>query len=213
MGWAHQTYWEFLTAHYLVTRNLPIKTVVSLITHPEATRKIVPQLQEVAGWLASMMPEYFRAFVDIAPEVLLTSDAASADPGMRRALTQNLLAAADRGDFFDNDWGVSWHFRKLGYQATAQDLSPFITDERKGIVPRRIAIDIAEVVRCTDVIEELLGVALASSENLEIRRQAAFAVSDRRRRNQGEAEATFAGIARSRPRRRTEGFGVTGALA
>ena len=51
MGWAHQTYAEFLAARYLLQRKMTVAQVMSLIVHPaDAERKLVPQLHETAAW-------------------------------------------------------------------------------------------------------------------------------------------------------------------
>jgi predicted NACHT family NTPase len=58
IGWAHQTYAEFLAARFLVEHGLPPNRIMTLIVHPDG--KIVPQLRETAAWLANMKPEVFR---------------------------------------------------------------------------------------------------------------------------------------------------------
>jgi hypothetical protein len=55
LGWAHQSYAEFLAARYL-HQNLAISQIKNLIFHPH-DGKIKPELIEVAAWLASMSDE------------------------------------------------------------------------------------------------------------------------------------------------------------
>jgi predicted NACHT family NTPase len=90
MGWAHQTYAEFLAARYLVQRGMTLSQMMSLITHhPDG--KLVPQLYETAAWLACMVPDVFQEIMEIDPEVLLRSDVATADTKDRAALVKSLL--------------------------------------------------------------------------------------------------------------------------
>ncbi|MBN3892063.1 MAG: hypothetical protein HWQ43_23860 [Nostoc sp. JL31] len=65
MGWAHQTYAEFLAAWYLVQHETPLNQVMKLIVSPEdPERKLIPQLHETAAWLASMR-------TDVLQEIML----------------------------------------------------------------------------------------------------------------------------------------------
>jgi hypothetical protein len=50
LGWAHQTYAEFLAARYIIQYELPLPQVLSLIRHPVG--KVVPQLHELSAWIA-----------------------------------------------------------------------------------------------------------------------------------------------------------------
>ncbi len=96
MGFAHQTYAEFLAAWYLVQREIPLVQVMSLIVSPEdPERKLVPQLHEIAAWLAGMMPDVFRQILKADPDVLLRSDVATADVEDTKALVENLLKLYD----------------------------------------------------------------------------------------------------------------------
>jgi predicted NACHT family NTPase len=52
MGWAHQTYAEFLAAKFLADHDVPLNQRLALIS--DADMKIVPQLHETAAWLAGM---------------------------------------------------------------------------------------------------------------------------------------------------------------
>ena len=55
MGWAHQTYAEFLAAWYLFHHEVPMTKINTLIlSSQEPDRKLIPQLHETAAWLASM---------------------------------------------------------------------------------------------------------------------------------------------------------------
>jgi predicted NACHT family NTPase len=87
LGWAHQTYAEFLAARYLVQRDVHVDKMMSLIVHADDEQgRLVPQLHETAAWLASMSPEVFRSITNTDPEVLLRSDVASTDLKDKTAL-------------------------------------------------------------------------------------------------------------------------------
>lgn len=61
LGWAHQTYAEFLAALYLQQRKMALNQIMSLIIHSSDTEhKIVPQLNQTTSWLASLSPDVFK---------------------------------------------------------------------------------------------------------------------------------------------------------
>jgi len=80
MGWAHQTYAEFLSAWYLTQHEIPLTQIKELIFSSEdPDPKLIPQLHETAAWLAS-----------IRKDVLLRSDV-STDANVRSSIVDNLL--------------------------------------------------------------------------------------------------------------------------
>jgi predicted NACHT family NTPase len=96
LGWAHQTYAEFLAAHYLAQHQMTLTQMMNLIVHPgDPEKKLIPQLHETAAWLARMMPEVFRKIMESDPEVLLRSDVATAEEADRAALVHALLEKCD----------------------------------------------------------------------------------------------------------------------
>src|SRR6266850_3425106 len=111
MGWAHQSYAEFLAAHYLVQHCMPLAQMVSLFVHPaDPERKLVPQIHETAAWLAGMVPAVFREIMRTDPDVLLRSNVATTDVRDRAALVENLLRLYDEERLLDHDWSVRQHY-------------------------------------------------------------------------------------------------------
>ncbi len=177
LGFAHHTYAEFLAAHYVTTRGLSGEQILSLITHPgDPTGKIVPQLHGVAAWLATMQPAVFDSIVASDPQVLLRSDIPTTQPQDRARLVGELLRLFDEGKLADSDMDLRENYRQLTHPDLAAQLEPYLRDQNKGVVVRRVAIDIAEA--CTlEVLGDLLAdLALDSSEQVHVRTQAAYAV-------------------------------------
>lgn len=140
MGWAHQTYAEFLAAWYLQQRNLSISQILSLILHPDGM--VVPQLQETIAWLASIIPEVFQEIIRTDPDVLLQSDLATIDQAVKESLVDSLLKLHDQGK-------LAYQYRFRGYERLkhpelSKQLQLYISDSTKSIYSRYIAIDIAE---------------------------------------------------------------------
>jgi hypothetical protein len=174
IGWGHQTYAEFLAAWYLKNHDVVISQILSLITHPDdPNKKIIPQLGETAAWLAGTIPEIFQAVVQAEPDLLLKSVVASGDFARRAALVEALLQLYENEHAFDRD---REHYKNLSHPDLADQLRPYVSDKAKGVIVRRVAIDIAESCNVQGLNQALLAVALDTSDNLATRVQAAYAI-------------------------------------
>ncbi len=177
MGWAHQTYAEFLAALYLEQHKMTLTQMMSLIVHPgDPDGKLVPQLYETAAWLAGMVPNVLREIMRADPEVLLRSDIAAADVRDRQVLAETLLKLYDEEMLLDRDLGIRKRYRKLAHPRLAEQLRPYICDATKGVIVRRVAIDIAEACELRVLQRDLSDIALDPSQPPPIRVNAAYAV-------------------------------------
>jgi len=177
MGWAHQTYAEFLAARYLVQHEMTLTQTMSLLCHPDdPEKKLVPQLHETAAWLAGMQPDIFREIMKLDPEVLLRSDVATADVKDRAALLSNLLKLYDEEKLFDRDPDMRRLYRKVNHPKLAEQLRPYICDSTKGIIVRRVAIDIAEACKQNMLQGDLIDIVFDQQQPSHIREEAAHAV-------------------------------------
>lgn len=176
MGWAHQTYAEFLAAKYVAEARLEREQILSLITSPvDPDGRVVPQLHETAAWIAIMVPEVFTELAKRDPDTLLRGDIPINNIAQREVLTRELLTAYDAGRIVDADWGLGALFHKLKHPGLAGQLRPYITDRSKGLIVRRTAIRIAKACDLVKLQQELIDVALDDQELLSIRHVAASA--------------------------------------
>ena len=177
LGWAHQTYAEFLAARFVV-RTMSVEQRLSLIRHPDDLQgKLVPQLYETAAWIAYMEPGVFRAIMRVEPDVLLRSDVTTADARDRADLVGALLQYYEVEGALDDYRGNSARYQKLVYPGLATQLEPYLLDNTKGHVARRVAIEIAEACQERDLVDALVRVALDGTDEHIIRVSAAAAVS------------------------------------
>lgn len=175
LGWAHQTYAEFLAAWYLVANGVPIDRMLEQLLHEDG--RVVPQLHEVAARVASLEPEFFRALLNADPLVLLRGDVANAAEQDRADLVATLLEAFDDGTLLDRDWGLRQFYRKLAHPGLAAQLRPYIIEPSCNPVARRAAADIAEACACSELQGELTLVALDDAETILLRMNAALAIA------------------------------------
>lgn len=178
MGWAHQTYAEFLAAWYLAHVQMAPEQIMSLVvSSTDSDCKVVPQLHEVAAWLASMNEDVFREIAKVDPEVLLRSDVRSASEDNRTLLVATMLDQYDREQLLGFGWGAYGAYSKLDHPGLASQLAPYIVDKTKGERVRGIAIDIAETCKLQSLEGDLVDVALDLSEPHAVRVNAAAALS------------------------------------
>jgi len=179
LSWVHQTYAEFLASHYLVQSKIRITQILNLMIYPNDPEcKIIPQLNEVAAWLAGMVPDVFRAFIDTNPEILLRSDMATIDVNDRAKLIESLLDLYDKEKLLDNDFEMHRQFRKLIHPGLAGQIQPYLLDDSKGIVVRRVAIEIVEACELQFLLDDLVSMSLNPLQPIQIRVSAAYAINN-----------------------------------
>lgn len=172
MGWAHQTYAEFLAAWYLTQHNLNLPQILSLILHPDG--RVIPQLQETTAWLASMKPDVFQKIMETDPDVLLQSDSIIIDEVIKASLVESLLKLYNQ-----NKLVYQYRFRAyeiLRHSGLPTQLESYIRDSTKSIHARCAAIDIAENCNVQAVQSDLADVALNPKQSYWIRTRAASAL-------------------------------------
>lgn len=178
MGWAHQTYAEFLAARYLVEHTFSIDQVDGLIMHSgDPDGRLVPQLSQTGAWIGRMVPQIFEQIVKSDPDVFLLSDVSVGAPADREELTKALLALAQEEKLPVYRPGIRLHLRKLNTPNLPEQLRPYICDTSRGRLARRMAIDIAEACQVNALSKDLATVALDKSQFLDIRVNAAWAVA------------------------------------
>jgi len=176
MGWAHQTYAEFLAARYVLKCSMTEKQIMSLLVHPVGKeQKLIPQLYETAAWVANNDVNIFERIMECDPEVLLRSDIASFETEHKSRLVDRLLTLFEQEKLLDRDTYQYYH--KLNHQSLANKVRPYICDKSKGWLGRRVAIKIAEVCRIKEVLPELVEVALDQNQGISVRVNAACAVA------------------------------------
>ena len=99
MGWAHQTYGEFLAANYLVEKGVPPQTILKALTHPRGG--LIPPLAIMGAWAASLSPELRTSLIVTDPWTLLRGDLSKWAATDLAALVDLLLAYVEQGRFYD----------------------------------------------------------------------------------------------------------------
>jgi predicted NACHT family NTPase len=178
MGWAHQTYAEFLAARFVFEHELSVKQINTLIIHSgDAEGKVVPQLGQTAAWISDLNSEVFSHIVQRDPEILLRSNASNALSEGRKNLVGGLLNSADNEKLVPFNLVNLSNLASLAYPNMAGQLRPYIQDTHKNEFARHLAIDIAHACQVTELAEDLTVVVFDEKQALPIRVNAAYAVA------------------------------------
>jgi hypothetical protein len=176
IGWAHQSYAEYLAAWHLVEQRLSKTQLASLLYH-SADRRVVPQLYGVAGWLAVLNPDIFDQIVRTDPDLILSADVAGLDESLRASTVGGLLAGI-AASIIPFSFDRHWDYKKLAHPGLAAQLRPYLNRRVKSAQVRYEAISIARMCEEKGVQSELTILALDGSEQLDIRVAAAGAVAN-----------------------------------
>jgi hypothetical protein len=175
LGFAHQTYAEFLAARYLLNHRMPVSEVMNLLSaHGDSAGRLVPQLHEVAGWLATLEPRIFAAILERDPEVLLRSDVRMASEDARERLVEEVLVLAGEQRL---PGSARASFGKLAHTRLIEQLRPIINDRTADRFVRRTAVDIAEECDLVELAEDLVTIAADATEAYSTRVDATWAVT------------------------------------
>lgn len=179
IGWAHQTYAEFLAARYCMNRRMPIQQMRALLFHPaDQARHLVPQLHEVAAWMSVMNPEILGTVADSDPEALLGAAAASLSDIQRARVVDSMLQQASKGRALHLRWGLVWLYKKLKHPKLAEQIRPYLNDAARPMSARYVAVDIARACRVEDLGPDLADIAVDTSAEQRFRSGAAATAAE-----------------------------------
>ncbi|WP_438003441.1 SIR2 family protein [Sorangium sp. So ce321] len=176
IGWAHQTYAEFLAAMFLCKRGLSAAHLVEEVSDRH-TGRVVPALRETAAWLASMDKECFQRLLVADPEPLLGSDFALVGNVEREALVGALLEKIDRREIsFTTILHRSELLVRFEHAGLADQLRPYVVGRDRYSMVRWAALDIVDACKVVALQDVLVYVALDGSDDREVRSHAARTV-------------------------------------
>ena len=178
LGWAHQTYAEFLASEYVRRHDASVPQMMSLIQHPGGTKQIIPQLHEVSAWIANHSSALREQLLYVDPLVLLRSDVSAADERTREMLTATLLTLIDREEIIHWDYSMKRYYQKLSHAGLSDQLAEYISDRTKSQQVRRFAVDVAHRANVKSLLPNLIGVALDQRDEHSMRVYAAHAAGE-----------------------------------
>lgn len=167
LGWAHQTYGEFLAALYLHEKKVPAATLLKALTHPKGG--LFPPLAVLGAWAASLSPELRPALILSEPWALLRGDLSNWAQADLETLVSSMLDYVEAGRFCDRFFGMSETYKGLNHRNLVDQLSRFIVNRSLKTITRRMACSIAEHCELKQLQPRLLTIALDQTEDPMVR--------------------------------------------
>lgn len=174
LGWAHQTYAEFLASRYLEKQGVSTRQIADLIQHPlDPDKKLVPQLHETAAWIASNHSEIFQQVLQSEPDVLLRSDVATADDTTKSRLVDAIIVAVSQPMFQTDWWRLRSRYRKLRYSGLAKQLAAKLRSPQLPDIAKYEVIQMIEACEVRELHTGLARLALTATKDADLRVHAA----------------------------------------
>jgi hypothetical protein len=178
LGWAHQTYAEFLAARYLSRRGLSDVQVRSLINSADdPEQKLIPQLQETVAWMVGWNAQLYHDVLTTDPEVLLRSDVALATVEQKRELVIGLIESFGSGALSHRNSGLFERYDRLAFDGIGDTLRDALTSAALNDRAKDCAIDIAFRCQVREVAAAACDIALDHTANTHLRTTAAHFVA------------------------------------
>jgi len=177
-SWRHQSYAEFLAAQYLKHRGMPTAEIVALLTDTsDNTRRIIPQLEETACWVADIVPSVWVSLVTSNADIFLRCDSHWTD-NQRVLLVKSYLELVRRHEVAEINWQLKHIYSRLSHPGLADQLRPVIVDRSEDPLVRETAIDIAGYCALSAAATELIAVFVDTGDIFRVRKHAAIALKE-----------------------------------
>lgn len=175
LAFKHRTHQEYLTALFLNKRGFSAEQAIQLLTFFGEERRLIPQLREVAIWLAILNPEFRRELMKIDLGTVMSGGLEYETNAAKAFFVTELFKELSTGSMESADLD-SRAYRAVLHPGIELQLAPVIRNQKDKFDARRTAIVIAESLEMHGCIESLLFVALDRSDTFELRQFAAHAV-------------------------------------
>ena len=174
---AHRTYAEFLAARFISALNLPTSQVMEVLTLPDNSGRLVPQLRELAAWLGHSNPELLSLVLSAEPEMVFDSSVSLTDEAHIEAIFDELASLVERNKLPIYDRRQIRAYHKLRHPGLLEKLREILSNHTRPVALRQFAADVTRQCGLADQLPELIYIALDASENYQVRQSAVEAIS------------------------------------
>ena len=170
VGFTHSTIQEFLAAHYLMRRKMPIDQLSSLMKHPgDTSGRIVPQFLGVATWLMRMFPLLVKEFAVSDVIKTIRQDGILLAEDEKKLLVEGWLSEIKSGKLSADSYAVNSDLHVLRHGELESQLRPWIENSANGLDVRRQAISLAVACSLEGLYKIIGKVALDKGEPTRLR--------------------------------------------
>ena len=167
--WAHQSFAEYLAAHFLSRDNVSVDELLQLTTSPDG--RFAPQLHETLRWLMDMRPDFLTDVINRQPMLALMSDLSHLSERKYRKFVKMLLSLEDPYIYSNKAWDLK-KFRAT-HPSAGRVLLPYLQNNEGNVYRRRFVLRLLKCHGYPDMEDTLVGLALNEYEDGVLRRLAA----------------------------------------
>lgn len=149
----HRTFAEALGANFLADLSVPQLRGI-FFDEGNSGPRVVPQLSELAAWVALGNGEFFDFLIANDPQALLKADVSQSQADRKSELVRAILDGAEEGSVFD-DWSDWPNYSTLAHPGIAEQLKPILSDSSKNPVVRRIAFKLVAECKVTELRDQI----------------------------------------------------------
>lgn len=168
--WAHQSFAEFLAAHYLNNESILVKEILKMTLTPDG--KFASQLQDTLRWLIEMRSDLRAEVIERQPMLAFTTDMPCLADSEFRKLIEAVLSSDDPYIYSLEARNLR-KFRASRCQSAKNVLLPYLTDSRRSQYLRRFVLDLIEHLDIRDIDDALLQIVFDENDDQVLRRLAA----------------------------------------
>jgi len=121
---------------------------------------VIPQLVELAAWVACDHNGFFTHLIDVDPSALLRSGVGFAAPEQKAKLVERILDLAGRNQFFD-EFGYWRFWGDLDHPELPRQLIDALADPHRHPMVRNVALNIAEACRRVELVSPLFDILMS----------------------------------------------------
>lgn len=173
---SHRTYAEFLASQH--PNRAALKSL--LLTDQSPGARIVPQLAEVAAWLACQDREFREFVMRTQPQLLLRSDVVRSDDDSKEQVALAMLLAVEEGRIALSELRYLDGYANLACLRVAELLGRWVQDAARSLEARALACTVAGHARLPGIDgvvgDGLYAVLSSVTEDMRLRIAAASAI-------------------------------------
>ena len=172
--WAHQSFAEYLAAHCLSNKNIPVEKILGMALAPD--EKFASDLHDTLRWLIEMRADILEEVVKRQPLLVLTSDMSHLNDREFGKIFAAVLSLDDPYVYSRETWNLR-KFR-AGHPSAKSVLLPYLENTGLSQYLRRFVLKLLENLDIREIDDALVQLALDEQEDQVLRRLSARRLAD-----------------------------------
>ncbi|WP_158900055.1 NACHT domain-containing NTPase [Burkholderia sp. L27(2015)] len=184
---AHRTYAEFLAAHFIASLTLPVAKVMDLLSLPDGSQRLVPQLRELAAWLGQKSQQVLETVLAKEPLLVFDSSVSLSDSSQVGRIYNSLEQLIEQRRYPIHDYKLVRSYGKLAHPELLGQLEKVLSGVSRDNAVREFAADAASACKLVHQLHALTAIALDVTDDCIVRQRAGHAIQEAGSESQKQA--------------------------